>query len=77
MQTVQIVLDEALLQATDQAARRLELNRSAMVRDALRQYLKRLRVEELERQDREGFQRMPDTDAELAMWEQVAVWPEE
>jgi metal-responsive CopG/Arc/MetJ family transcriptional regulator len=35
MQTIQIVLDKKLLQATDQAARRTKQNRSALVRDAL------------------------------------------
>ena len=42
MQTVQIVLEKKLLQATDQAARRLKRNRSAFVREALREHLRRL-----------------------------------
>jgi Ribbon-helix-helix protein, copG family len=42
METIQIVLDKALLQATDRAARRMKRNRSALVREALREHLKRL-----------------------------------
>lgn len=37
METIQVVLDAKLLQATDRAARRTKRNRSALVRDALRQ----------------------------------------
>lgn len=77
MQTVQIVLDEALLRAADEAARRVKLNRSALVREALHHYLKRLRVEELERREREGYERLPDDAGEIARWERVAAWPDD
>lgn len=69
MQTIQVVLDEQLLSATDDAARRARLNRSALVRDALRQYLKRLHIEVLERRDRAGYEREPDAGDDLARWE--------
>ena len=42
METVQMVLDKKLLQATDRAARQTKRNRSALVRDALREHLRRL-----------------------------------
>ncbi|HSY63386.1 MAG TPA: ribbon-helix-helix protein, CopG family [Terriglobales bacterium] len=44
MEIVQIVLDKKLLRATDQAARRTKRNRSALVRDALRDHLKKLEM---------------------------------
>lgn len=77
MQTVQIVLDEPLLRATDDAARRVKLNRSALVREALRDYLGKLRVAELERRDRQGFERLPDTGDDLDAWERAAAWPDD
>jgi metal-responsive CopG/Arc/MetJ family transcriptional regulator len=77
METIQVVLDQKLLRATDKAARRAGKNRSALVRDALRLYLKETRIQELERLDREGYQRTPDTEDDLQGWERVAVWPEE
>jgi len=77
MQTVQIVLDETLLRATDDAARRVKLNRSALVREALREYLGKLRVAELERRDRQGFERLPDTADDLDPWERAAAWPDD
>lgn len=76
MQTVQIVLDEGLLRATDDAARRVKLNRSALVREALREYLDKLRGAELERRDRQGFERLPDTADDLGSWERAAAWPD-
>ena len=41
METIQVVIDKKLLHATDQAARRTKRNRSALVRDALREHLRR------------------------------------
>jgi metal-responsive CopG/Arc/MetJ family transcriptional regulator len=75
METVQIVIDKELLQAADRAARRRRVNRSALVRDALRAYLRRLAVEERERRDQAGY--AGRRDAEFALWDRVAAWPDE
>jgi metal-responsive CopG/Arc/MetJ family transcriptional regulator len=75
MQTIQVVLGEELLRAADRAARRTKVNRSALIREALRQHLKRLEVREKERRDREGYERYPDH--EFGGWEKVAAWPED
>jgi metal-responsive CopG/Arc/MetJ family transcriptional regulator len=77
METIQVVLDTQLLRATDKAARRAGKNRSALVRDALRHYLREVQILDLERRDREGYQRFPDTDDDLQEWEQVTAWPPE
>jgi metal-responsive CopG/Arc/MetJ family transcriptional regulator len=77
MATVQIVLDKELLQAADEAARRTNQNRSALVREALRAHLRRLEILELEQRDREGYLRIPQDLDEAEMWESVAAWPEE
>jgi metal-responsive CopG/Arc/MetJ family transcriptional regulator len=76
METIQIVLDKSLLQATDRVARRMKRNRSALVREALREHLKRLEVRMAEERDREGYSRQPQTDDELS-WEREAAWPAE
>jgi len=44
MQTVQVVLDADLLQEADLAARKHNINRSALIRDALRGHLKRMHI---------------------------------
>lgn len=76
METIQVVLDSDLLRATDSAARRARVNRSALVRRALYEHLKRLNARDLEARDRRGYQNKPDNPAEAAAWEQVATWPE-
>jgi len=77
MKTIQVVLDAKLLQATDRAARRTERNRSALIRDALREHLRRLEIRALEERDREGYLRQPQVHEEVLAWEAAAVWPRE
>jgi len=60
MATVQIVIEESLLEAADLAARRQKINRSALFRTAVREHLERLAVQEKERRDRAGYGRLPD-----------------
>lgn len=75
MEIVQIVIDRKLLQAADQAARRTKRNRSALIRDALREHLRQLRVQEAEERDRAGYARRPEAKKESLIWEPEAVWP--
>lgn len=77
METVQIVLDKKLLQATDRAARRTKRNRSALVRDALREHLRRLEMSALEERDRQGYSKQVQSSSESHPWEAEAVWPAE
>ncbi len=77
METIQIVLDKKLLAAADRAARRLKANRSALVRDALREHLRRLEIRAKEERDREGYARQPHTSEEERGWEAEAAWREE
>lgn len=77
METVQIVLDRKLLQATDRAARRTKRNRSALVRDALREHLQRLELRAKEEREREGYLRQPQNLDDVRLWEGKAAWPEE
>jgi metal-responsive CopG/Arc/MetJ family transcriptional regulator len=77
MQIIQIVLDRKLLHAADQAAKRTRRNRSALVRDALREHLRRLELRASEERDRQGYSRQSQADAETRDWESEAAWPEE
>ncbi len=74
METIQVVLDKRLLQAADRAAKQARLNRSALIREALREHLKRLQILELESRDRRGYREQPDATGDC--WERVAAWPE-
>jgi metal-responsive CopG/Arc/MetJ family transcriptional regulator len=77
METIQVVLDKKLLQAANQAARRTKRNRSALMRDALREHLQRLDLRAKEEREREGYLRQPQTDEEIHLWDGEAVWPDE
>ena len=77
MQIVQVVLDKKLLHATDQAAKRAKQNRSALVRDALREHLRQLELRASEERDRQGYSRPSPADAEASGWESEAAWPDE
>jgi hypothetical protein len=77
MQIVQIVLDKKLLHAADQAAKRTQQNRSALVRDALREHLRRLELRASEERDRQGYSRHSQAGEEARGWEAEATWPRE
>ena len=77
VETIQIVLDSKLLGAADRAARRSKLNRSALIREALRGHLARLRMRELEERDRGGYESRPQLRDEWAGWESEAEWPKQ
>ena len=77
METIQIVLDAKLRRAADQAARRLRVNRSALIRRALQEHLKQLREKELEEKDRRGYRAHPQRAEEYQSWEGAAAWPED
>jgi metal-responsive CopG/Arc/MetJ family transcriptional regulator len=55
VETIQVVLDAKLLKAADAAAKRERVNRSALIREALQEHLKRLRIRDLEERDRRGY----------------------
>jgi metal-responsive CopG/Arc/MetJ family transcriptional regulator len=75
METIQIVIDAKLLQATDKAARKTKLNRSELVRLALREHLHRLETLESEERDRRGYAKFPPAAGDE--WEAEAAWPRE
>jgi metal-responsive CopG/Arc/MetJ family transcriptional regulator len=77
MSTVQIVIEESLLEAADLAARSQKINRSSFFRTAVREHLERLAVREKERRDRAGYGRLPDKPGDGAVWEKAAAWPDD
>lgn len=77
MDTIQVVLDTKLLKAADLAAKRQKVNRSALIRRALQEYLKRLHVLDLEERDRRGYEAQPQRVAEFRVWEDAASWPDD
>ena len=77
VETIQIVIDGELLRRVDKVARRLKLNRSALIRQALRQHLKDLHLRTREEADRRGYQGSPEDADALSVWDRVASWPDD
>ncbi|MBE0618905.1 MAG: ribbon-helix-helix protein, CopG family [Proteobacteria bacterium] len=77
MRTVQMTLDDELVELVDRVAEELHTTRSAFAREALRQAVERFRIRELEDRHRKGYERYPVDQGEFAMWEDEQVWGEE
>ena len=76
MPTIQVVLDSNLLNAANAAAKRQKVNRSALMRHALQQHLRQLRILEREEQERRGYAAKPQRIEEFQDLESLQVWPE-
>jgi metal-responsive CopG/Arc/MetJ family transcriptional regulator len=76
METIQVVLDKDLLRAADRAVRKMKVNRSALVRDALREHLRRLEIRAREDRDREGYTKQLRIGDDERVWEAEAAWPQ-
>lgn len=76
MRTVQLTLDEELVDAVDRMAKKLGITRSGFTREALRAALIRSKEREMERKHREGYLRKPPKPAEFQVWEKEQIWGE-
>jgi metal-responsive CopG/Arc/MetJ family transcriptional regulator len=77
MKTIQMTLDEELVEAVDRVAKELQTNRSAFTRKALREALVRYSLEQLERKHRKGYERHPVDADEISVWEAEHIWGDE
>jgi len=77
MRTVQMTLEEELVQEVDRVSRELHTSRSAFTRNALRAALARHHAEILERKHRQGYERHPVRSGEFSAWDAEQVWVEE
>jgi metal-responsive CopG/Arc/MetJ family transcriptional regulator len=76
MKTVQMTLEEELVEEVDRTVAALGTSRSAFTREALRKALDDLQEVELERRHREGYERHPPQPGEFDVWEAEQVWVE-
>ena len=76
MKTVQMTLDENLIASVDKVAKRLGTTRSAFTRQALKTALREVRMNDLERKHREGYERKPVKPGEFEDLESEQVWVE-
>jgi len=76
MKTVQMTLDEDLIERVDRAARKLKTTRSAFTRAALTAALNHIVTTQREAQHRRGYETKPEGKDEFSDWAGEQVWPE-
>lgn len=76
MKAIQVTFDEALLDKLDGYHEVRERGRSAVLRDAVAEYLERKDAEDVARRYRTGYRRKAAPDDELEGWASEGVWPE-
>jgi metal-responsive CopG/Arc/MetJ family transcriptional regulator len=74
MRTIQMTIDEPLLDRVDEAVRQLDTTRSAFVREALELALRQHRILAMEKRQAEGYAKHPVQPGEFDAWSQEQSW---
>ena len=74
MKTIQMTLDEDLLNRIDKTINELNTTRSAFIRESVQYFLERMRTNKLEKKHREGYLKHPVKTGEFDIWEDEQVW---
>ena len=77
MRTVQMTLDEELVELVDKVVKELKTTRSSFTRKALRDAIERLNIERLEDEHRKGYKIHPVSKYEFSVWENEQDWGNE
>lgn len=77
MKTIQMTIDEELLQRVDEVAYAIQTNRSAFIRDALVLALQHYHIQQLEEQDAAGYARIPAQLEDVQEWLPEQTWGDE
>ena len=76
MKTIQMTLDDELVENVDKVVKRLHTNRSAFTREALQDALNKYNALQLEQQHYQGYRQKPVGDVEFSVWEEEQEWGE-
>jgi len=76
MKTVQMTLDDELVDAVDAMVKKLHTTRSAFTRKALRNAMEGMRIKQQEERHKTGYQQKPVQVSEFVAWESEQRWPE-
>ena len=74
MKNVQVTIDEDTLTRVDRIGKPLGLKRSQVVRQALREWLRRHAVENFEQEWIAALQKKPDDAARAEDWSDIQAW---
>lgn len=77
MRTIQMTLDDKLVEAVDKISKLLQTSRSAFTRKALHDALNKYELEQMERKHKEGYKYNPVRADEFSIWENEQAWGDE
>jgi metal-responsive CopG/Arc/MetJ family transcriptional regulator len=77
MRTIQMTLDNELVESVDKLVKELNTTRSAFTRNALRDAINQFNAILLEEKHRKGYQRHPVRKDEFRVWEEEQDWGDE
>ena len=77
MRTIQMTLDDNLVEDVDNVVKQLKTTRSAFTRMALQEALKRVNIAMLEKSHKKGYERFPAGSSEFSVWESEQEWGDE
>jgi len=74
MKTIQMTLDDELVETVDRVVKKLKTTRSAFARKALRNAVKQVRIDILEKKHKQGYNQRPADKMEFSVWESEQEW---
>ena len=77
MRTIQMTLDDELVERVDKIALELQTTRSAFTREALREAVRNYQDRQLELRHQEGYAAKPVGKKEFGVWESEQEWGDE
>jgi len=77
MRTIQMTLDDKLVQSVDKVVKELKTTRSAFTRNALRDAINQFSISRLEEKHRRGYELHPVNKEEFSVWEEEQDWGDE
>ncbi|MBU0513110.1 MAG: ribbon-helix-helix domain-containing protein [Chloroflexi bacterium] len=76
MKTIQMTIDEPLLNEVNQVIQSLNTTRSAFIRESLQLALRKYKIRVLERRHAEGYAKYPAELGEFDIWQDEQDWGE-
>ena len=74
MRTVQMTLDDDLVDAVDKTVKKLKMTRSAFTRQALRNALAQENIGQMENKHKKGYEKKPVSKSEFSIWGPKQEW---
>jgi len=74
MRTIQMTLEDDLVQAVDKIVKQTHTTRSAFTRAALKDAINNFKISQLEQKHRKGYEQQPASKEEFSVWENEQKW---